>query len=297
MKTTLAMKAILIVLIVASFLLLAGCGSSGGEKAAQTNYKQGIKELQLNFLENAPPKEIYPESSFKVILEVDNQAAYDVTDSNIKIVGLDEKYFTLSETRTTIDLLSGRSLQFPEGERTYLPFDGFSGQLFENAEQYKANFFLVADYNSQMDFSDSLCLAPNFYEVYDASCEKESKKTYSGQGAPLVLSQLEIITFPSDQGAELELRATLSNRGKGRIQSIYLGRVQLGGKELECSINGKEGQKKIELGKEQQEVLVICRTDINGNSAYTTTLAMNFLFSYELIQQKSLTLINPGVKS
>ena len=68
-------KTIGIVLIA---LLILGCGSGGGTKQIDYNFKQGVSGLKVSFMDNAPPKKIYENSNFNVILRLENKAAYDL---------------------------------------------------------------------------------------------------------------------------------------------------------------------------------------------------------------------------
>ena len=88
------MKIISCGLILVLALLLFSCGSPG-EKQTTYNFKQGYGGLQLSFLENAPPEKIYPNSEFKLIVKLDNQAAYDLINGKVRIVGLDDRYFQI----------------------------------------------------------------------------------------------------------------------------------------------------------------------------------------------------------
>ena len=74
----------LVLLAMASFVL-AGCGA-GGPQDISYNFKQGIKEVTFSFLENAPPKQVYPSSNFKMIAAVDNQAACFISMKQLSVV-------------------------------------------------------------------------------------------------------------------------------------------------------------------------------------------------------------------
>ncbi|MBU1632346.1 MAG: hypothetical protein KJ580_04000, partial [Nanoarchaeota archaeon] len=174
---------IIIISLIALVISTLGCKSSSvGDKAGQYNFKQGVAELKLSLLDNAPPEKIYPNSNFKIVVEVDNPSAYDITDGRINIVGIDEKYFQVYPFEQNINFLEGRNLANPSGDKTFIEFDGTAGQLFQNAEEYTANFFLMAKYRSKVEFVDTVCISPNFYDVYDSGCKVEGKKSYSGQG-------------------------------------------------------------------------------------------------------------------
>ena len=49
------------------FIFILGCGSNAGDKALTYNFKQGVSEIVVDFLDNAPPERVYPTTSFKII--------------------------------------------------------------------------------------------------------------------------------------------------------------------------------------------------------------------------------------
>lgn len=287
------MKLIKLMAIVVVLIFLAGCkGSGGGGTSAQYNFKQGITELQLTQLENAPPEKVYPNSVFKIVVNVDNQAAYPVERGVVRIIGLDQKYFSFSVLEQNFATLIGRSLTAPQGEKVYLEFEGESKNLFQNEEQRLANYYLQTEYGSYMDFSDTVCLNPNLYEVYDAGCKINTKKSYSGQGAPLAVTEMEEIITPG-ANAGVEFRLKLKNAGQGRVKSITLLKTaRLGNDELFCYFKGKsESIKKIELKQKEQEATLICKKPLTDMNSYETTLIVSFEYEYEYKEQHKMTII------
>ncbi len=281
------MKPIVLYLVLSIFIV--GCTSGAGEKAINYNFKQGLAEMKFTFLSNAPPEKIYPDSAFTMVLEIENQAAYDATNLDISILGLDEKYFRLTETEQHLDTLAGRSLTLPAGEKQFIEFTGQSGQLFQNAEEYPAPYFVQATYTSALDFTDTLCINPGFYTVYDAGCKVQDRMTYSGQGAPLAVTELEEIVHPN---SGLELRLKVQNRGRGKVHFINLERAQLGSQEMNCEFqNTADNPRSIELRTEQQEATLICRTFLRDQRSYTTTAAVSFNYDYEVRQEQQLKLV------
>src|SRR3989344_976696 len=144
-------KVILFTTVILLLLVLAGCGSDNGGEVISYNFKQGTGELNYRFVEKAPPEEIYPISSFKMILELDNQMAYDISNGQVKIRGLDPKFFKIEPLEQSFSLL-GRSFSAPEGEKNYLEFSGMSGPLFQNSDEYEGNYFLIFSFDSELDF-------------------------------------------------------------------------------------------------------------------------------------------------
>jgi len=286
-------------LIATIFLIffLVGCQTETGKKDVQTNFKQGITELQLKVLEGAPPDTLYPNSEFIMAVELDNQAAYDVMDGTVTIVGLDEKYFHVNPLEQDLEVLEGRSLVNPGGTKTYLEFDGFSGELFQNAEYYTGNFFFEVSYTSGMEFVDSVCINPNLYGVYDSGCKVEERKSYSGQGSPLAVTEVEEIIHPGSSPG-VEFRVFLETKGKGKVQFINFNTARLGGEPLICEFYGqKEGSKRIELTDDEQEAVLVCNQKfVESSGSYTTTLALDFTYDYKLKVHHKLKLENPSAK-
>jgi len=271
------------------FIFILGCGSNAGDKALTYNFKQGVSEIVVDFLDNAPPERVYPTTSFKIIVKLDNQAAYDATAGTVHIVGLDEHFFRLDQPEQFFDVIEGRSALAPSGGKQFLEFDAAAGELFQNAEEYVNTFFVKVRYNSRMDFQDTVCINPNLYAVYDAGCKVEDRKGYSGQGAPLAVHELEEIMSP---GGSVELRLRLRNQGRGKINTVYMGSTLLGGEEMSCEFqNTKEDKKKIQFTPEKQEAAIICRKALRNQNSYTTTLSMGFSYDYEVKEEGRLRMV------
>ncbi len=270
-------------------LLLIGC-SRQDQSTLTYNFKQGIAEVQLQQFPSAPPEKIYPNSQFKVIVEVDNQAAYDVTDGEFSLLGLDNKYFIVLPFQQTFPLLAGRSFTSPAGEKRFLEFEGTARELEAGAKEYIGNYFLTLRYNSKMELVDSVCINPNLYDIYDAGCKVQAKKSYSGQGAPLAVTNLEEITTP---GASVEFRLQLANRGRGKVKSATIGAAKLGGQEMTC-LFPETGGKTFSFGQDKQgkqEATVVCKSQLKDQNSYVTTLFVELSYTYELVQQQKLRLV------
>lgn len=278
---------ILFVTLIVFTLLLAGCKDSGGRDVSY-NFKQGVSEVTFKLMKNAPPDKIYPDSNFKIIVEIDNLAAYDVDSGQISVAGLDDKYFTVYPGTQPFDLLLGRSFVNPDGDKKVLEFDGYSGQLFQNAKEYVGPYFLQGSYHSTVEFSDTVCLNPNMYQVYDGGCLVEDRKTYKGQGAPLMVSEIEEIISP---GQEAEFRIKIKNRGKGKITLVRLLDSSLGGKELNCEFPYSQDKKEIVMKRDEQEVLLICRSFLRSFNSYVTSLSLGFSYDYEFKQKQRLKMV------
>lgn len=272
-----------------ALLFVLGCGSTVGDRALNYNFKQGMGELEVSFLDQAPPERVYPTTPFKIIVKLDNQAAYDATAGVVRIVGLDEQFFRIDQQEQFFEVLEGRSALAPSGGKQFLEFDALAGELFQNAEEYVNTFFVKVRYSSKMDFQDTICINPNLYAVYDAGCAVENMKGYSGQGAPLTVSQLEEIMSP---GGSVELRLQLRNQGRGKINTVYLGRALLGGEEMPCEFQrAGENKKMIQFTPEKQEATVICRKLLRNQNSYTTPIAVSFSYDYKMKEEGRIRMV------
>ncbi len=284
----------IIILVFLSLFLLSGCGT-GQESVLDYNFKQGIAELNINLFENAPPSEIYPDSEFKFIVELDNQAAYDATDGTVRIVGLDPKYFIVSPTEQSFNSLLGRSLAVPAGEKSLdIQFTGHSQRLFEGADSYSQNYFLITKYNSQMDFTDTVCINPSLYRTYNPGCEMESRKSYGGQGAPVAVTRMDELVTPGS-GAAAEFRFQIRNEGLGQVGHLNLNDARLGNEQLFCQFIGSKDPKSVIIGLDNPEVLLVCKKPLRELNAFTTTISLSFSYDYEVQQEMQLTIsANPN---
>ncbi len=285
---------IMMFLLLFSLSFLSSCGS-GGESVLDYNFKQGIAELNIKLFENAPPPEIYPDSEFKFIVELDNQAAYDATDGTVRIVGLDPKYFIVSPAEQSFNSLLGRSLAVPSGEKSLdVQFAGHSQRLFEGAESYSQNYFLITKYNSQMDFTDTVCINPSLYRTYNPGCEMEGRKSYDGQGAPVAVTQMEELVTPGS-GAAVEFRFQIRNEGSGQVGHLNLNDARLGNELLFCKFIGSKDPKSVVIGLNDPEVLLVCKKPLRELNAFTTAVSLSFSFDYEVQQEMQLTIsANPN---
>lgn len=283
------MKSMLWLGIVLAFLFLLGCGSDIGDRAPNYNFKQGINEVGISFLDNAPPERIYPTTPFKIIVKLDNRAAYDATAGTVRIVGLDKQFFRIDQQEQLFETLEGRGALAPSGGKQFIEFDAAAGELFQNAEEYVNTFFVKVRYNSKMDFMDTICINPNLYAVYDAGCTVENMKSYSGQGAPLAVQQLEEIMSP---GGSVELRLQLRNQGRGKINTVYMGSAMLGGEEIPCEFQrAGEDKRKVNFTPEKQEAVVICRKLLRDQNSYTTPIAVSFSYDYEVKEEGRVRMV------
>ncbi len=280
-------KTLLVAALVLLLIGLAGCGRND-DSTLNVNFKQGVQELEFRLIENAPPEKIYPLSTFSTIIDAKNMMGYDATGT-VQIVGLVEKYFQPARTEESFQL-EGRTPINPKGGQEFFEFSVQAQDLEQGAVEYRNNYFLLAEYRSSMEFSDTICINPRFYDVYSGGCTVENRKTYAGQGSPLAVTELEEIITPLEKA---EFRLLLKNRGKGKVKSVSMGNARLGNEELACVFKGGVGivEQSVTFTPEKQEAVIICSAPLASSDAYVTTVSIPFEFDYEVSQRHTLKMV------
>lgn len=288
-------KLVLVLMFLVFLVFLVGCNSS--EDVELQDFKTGIFEVELNLLDNSPPDKIYPNSNFKIVADVHNMAGYDMHNGEVKVVGLTDEYFIIDQEQQSITDLEGRGLTNPEGDKEFKEFSVSAGQLFLNAEQRNEPFFLKVSYDSTMEFSDTICINPNLYEVYQSGCKVEDHSSYAGQGAPLVVTDMEEIISPGENPS-VEFRLFLKNQGVGKVDMVRLEGARLGGKEIVCRFEDVESVeiREIKFDEKKQEAVLICNEPLDRLSSYSTTFFTEFSYSYSFKEKHTLTLVNSAFR-
>ena len=200
----------------------------------------------------------------------------------VKILGLDPKYFQMFPEVQQPENMVGRSLSSPGGDKSFLEFDGQVYSLFENAESYLGKYSVKTSYDSIMQFSDTVCINPSLYQVYDGGCQSDKSKSYSGQGAPLAVTKIDQVITPGT-GPEVEFRIFIKNRGVGKIKELSFENPKLGAEGLLCSFQRSTLEDNfVLLDEKKQEALLICRKPfLTQTSSFATTLHVDFKYDYE----------------
>tara|TARA_Y100000310_G_scaffold324914_1_gene387515 strand:- start:24964 stop:25758 length:795 start_codon:yes stop_codon:yes gene_type:complete len=255
------------------------------------NYQQGVSELNVVVLENLPPKKIFQNSDFSIVLQLDNQAAYPVTNGVVNLLGIDSTYYDVHTSSQSFQPLEGRSIISPNGDTIFLDFDASAKELYQNAEKNEQNYFIKVQYDSKMQFSDTICINTDLYNLNNGGCLSESTKSYSGQGAPIAISRVEQITNPGSN-KRIEFRFFIENRGSGKILKATLTNSKLGTKEMPCIFQGMALHEFTKVFEpETQQVVLVCSKEISQSESYQTTLSLSFDYVYELSKQERLTLV------
>lgn len=197
---------ITIILTLLSLILLTSCEN---RRPTIPNYYTGSEGVSIDFLNNMPPRDVFEKSITNVMLEVWNKGAYTIPDDEI-VINLrfdpvyfkrddsDPNYLLTSNPQGTLNSLSGKSEQWPEGEKFRLPLARLEVQEIPGTrETPTTNIEISTCYSYKTFFSEMICLDTDIYEVdQNPICRNRGRYTYSNQGAPIAINKIEVDMLP-----------------------------------------------------------------------------------------------------
>src|SRR4030043_751652 len=236
-KARQAYKAASLFLLVIIAFFLSSCDFTPTTK--EPNYFQGIKGLEISFLDNSPPKEVYEESTFPVNINVENRGAFDVIDDYYGILSLsfDPFYVELFDVSTGGNLqvgksslilkgiqLYGKSKYHPTGRETFLSFPNFKAKpITGQREQPTTQLSATLCYPYKTTPSRMICVDMNIYgeNLRTQSCY-EQDLALTDQGAPVAITKVEVENQPA--GRDLirpVFTVHVQNMGSGSVLTPY----------------------------------------------------------------------------
>ena len=284
------MRKIILLLVLVSFFIVS-CGETP-ESGKEINYKQGFLDITI-----APEgnKEEYQEQPLELPISVHNTLAYDIEDVSVAIKGFDNHFVEMFTEQQQLSILEGKSIFNHEGMKESFLFEGLIKSLLPGAEKEQEDYRVHVYYISKVEFSPSICVTPQqsgyvgaAYDTYQGACTFQKEISYSGQGAPLGITGLEIIPR---QGKQEELRMKLENKGKGKVGKVTLVSAAIGGKPLTCEFRGDTVENSFLFEAEEKSVTLICAGYLGSDDAYTTPLFVELLYDYEINQKEMLMIL------
>ena len=212
-------KTIFTILIMATLLLISGCGTPN---TYGTNFYTGSEGLVIDFYENAPPDTVFAssennpgstnlESIIPVDVTIKNKGTYDLNSSNpgFIIMSYDDHYFENIEQQQYLGpymvdvpiILHGKSIYWPQGEEELrhvadLKVRPLQGQIATP----KTQILLTSCYPYQTLFNKEVCMDMNIYsqDVRPQACSSEILEL-EDQGAPIAITRVEPTFLPVTQ--------------------------------------------------------------------------------------------------
>ena len=234
----------LILLIVCLPVFLSACNGLYNPQPKEVNYYEGAYGLEIAFLEDSPPLEIYENSTFNINLIVENKGAFDVVNDNFGILSINFDPFyigvnlsntnNIKVTKNGIVLrgvqLPGKSVRYPYGLETFLNLPYFRiKSITGQREKPTTQIFASLCYPYVTTLAKHVCID---YDAYGQNLRKqvcyEEDLVLSDQGAPLAVTLVEVDNQPVGNNVVRPVFTIhVSNKGSGSVLSPALNAAEL----------------------------------------------------------------------
>ena len=189
-----------IVLGLVLVLFLQSCTGGGQTNfVSDDDFRKGTSSVSVNFVKDLPPQELLEDSVFQVGVEVQNNGAYNITNGFLNI-NYDQAYVDLFTTPNKNLDLDGRNRFLKEGETDSFFFEGKTRVLETESTRRTVPLIATMCYQYQTILDEVLCLDSDFISNRDTGvevCKAENKK-YGGQGAPVVIREVNYNVIPTE---------------------------------------------------------------------------------------------------
>jgi hypothetical protein len=213
--TTLAAAAAVLLLF---SLIIAACTSnpSNQNRAVLPKYYTGTDGVTVAFSANNPPDTVYEDSDVAVYAEIWNRGAYSIEKTAgledrpiVVYLGLDPWYLSVQDNYKEAKikkledkyelLLAGKSDAWQLGEKTIAPLAVLHvNPIVGTRESPTTRLDLFACYYYRTSFMENVCIDGDVYNIDPKPiCKNKGTYTYSGQGAPVIVSRLDVDMVPA----------------------------------------------------------------------------------------------------
>lgn len=299
-----------ILLLILTIIFISGCGrfSTKGGPISEVNVHKGTDALEMEFLKENPPREVYEDQIFKAVVFLKNDGAFDITNGYL-LIGLEKDYMELLyKYDQRIDLkLDGKSIQTPVGEEKIEEFVLKAKKIDPQTEEHESSIYITSCYEYRTELSETVCIDTDIYNVKPIEKACEVKDTsLSSQGAPVAITRIENRISPSESGDIIipQFVIYIQNKGRGEvidkdkieevcsseplssedINTLKIG-AYLSGIPLECK------PRELKLKKKQDKIICTLREGIKKEEpAFTTLLSVILDYGYTQTISKRVTI-------
>lgn len=261
------MRNILIIgFVLASMMILAGCGAGNEVGPSRTPFVGGANGLVMSFVEGAPPAEVFDDGQFpfSINVRIENLGEHDVepSDGYIEITGIEAQEFNKQpgDLRQDIPYRIGKVTKTPQG--TIIIGDTIIAEFNElnfmrnirgnwDGARIRANLC----YNYETEATTAVCLKRDMLTNIDTReiCSLSGQKQVFNSGAPIQVTKVTQAPLGSDK---IQVQFEVSHVGSQHDRFYKL--------DTDCD------DRTTNLDK--NKVYINVETDINGNYAQCSGL-------------------------
>lgn len=306
-------KKMIVVYCLILLVFVVGCTPKQPENpqdvAAVTRFvRSGSLGLDMRFVQNFPPNQIYDTTNLPVLLELRNLGTFDLAGNKcfIQLSGFDQSIIRGMNVRQLCGELPGKSVYSLEGGFGTIDFNSGNMILPADVDMYKPNIVATVCYEYQTIASPQVCVDPQFYDLVatQKACQVRDFGVSGGQGAPVAVTYVNVDMMSNKAVFAIDI----ANVGGGRVVSPRAGidrcpvglkydefdqvrfRVELsGGRLVQCS--PKDFMVRLVNNKGK----IVCTFDIGNTQAFETPLRVELDYNYVQTVSKTVEIVRtPG---
>jgi len=298
-------KIILLITIIL-VLFISGCITNPfGTTTTQDDLRTGRQGILMEFLNNAPPSEIYEDYPFQIGVILENVGASDIKNGFISFT-VEEAYMELmNQNDESVSFnLKGKSVSLPTGDQLVKIIKGKTKEIDGQSEKHESSILANVCYQYQTKKDITTCIDTDVYEL------KKMQKvctvrdiTLTPQGAPVSITKIESEMLPAEDDNLIKpaFKIHISNVGNGEVidkdkisdicssdpvdykeLNIVDIKVMLSNEELEC--------KPIPLKLKYDNDVVRCILEkgvLKEKATYTAplTIELNYGYTYSISEK------------
>ena len=253
----------------------------------------------MTLLKNAPPPEVWNDTSFKIAMEIRNLGVTDINDATIAVSSCKAVSFSDLAGEPHSAYIDNIEV---EGVSRFQPGGGFwIGDFTLHAGGRDDECLIQTElcYTYETNADPEVCIDPDPYNIKENKVCQIENVNLGEQGAPVVVSKVEPSGMVSDDNMNVQFKIFVRNVGDGQVtkntavlwdicgedkftySDLELIKVtaKVHDKNLECGADSIEGE--ITMTDKNELNYVICTGELETpNSEYVTPLTINLKYGY-----------------
>lgn len=239
----------------------------------------------MNFLQGAPPAQLYEGDPLSVLVDYSNKGAVNIEDGRLYISGFDREYVHLTP-KSPPGLPSfraeGKSYYNPEGlMSTTVEFEDPRVSMPPNTDVFRQTFKITACYRYRTEAAATVCLDPDIFNIRPEDKVCIAHDTSVGpSGAPVSVTYVQQ-TSTRDR---VQFRIGIQNVGGGLILASEGGYVPLNQCHTEL---GRDEINKVEVHAFLSGEALTCQPDsvrmVNGQGTVFCHINKNVDEAYQTV--------------
>lgn len=190
------MSKVIVPVFLIILLTLIGCsGNYVQDDPGQRDddFKIGVGSLEMSFVRNSPPAQVYELQTSTVALKMENVGATDITDGFVTIT-YDKAVLDFFNGKTNYFTLRGKSVDYPKGDVTVLTFPFDALPLATESQTRKTSVVVNACFDYKTEVLEQVCIDTDPYNLKPDSEQGVCKQTdlaLGGTGGPVRVTKVE----------------------------------------------------------------------------------------------------------